>query len=112
MEQYEASQAIMRGEMDSMKEKMDQMIELMMAQHRREEERAAHEAAAAVNDANAASIVNTVGLTNTANVTTVNTNNDANINFPLVYAGTPFPQVKTPNPLIFRVPTNFVPAEE
>src|ERR1051325_2371877 len=123
MEQYEASQAVMRGEMDSMRERMNQMMELMMAQHRREEERAANEAAAAVNDANAASneanassnaatVVNTAGLTNTANVTTVDATNDANRNVPLVYAGTPFPRVKTPNPLIFGMPKNFVPAEE
>ena len=70
MEQYEARQDAMQGDIDGLKSKMDQLMEMMTAQHRRDEERAANEAAAVAT----AAAPNNVPATFNASTTTQDAN--------------------------------------
>src|ERR1051325_10657924 len=108
MDQYETRQTAMQDDIDTLKSKMDQLMEMLTAQHTREEERAAAAAAAtAVAVATAAAAATTVAAI---------ANNATNIVPPVVTGNVrtlrgggnaPFPGVQAPNPPFYGMPTDF-----
>src|ERR1051325_5723781 len=98
MDQYATKKTAMQDDIDTLKTKMDQLMEMLTAQHTREEERATPAAAAA------AAVAAAVATTNnaTAVVPPVVTGNMRTLR-----GDTPFPGMQAPNPPFYGMHADF-----
>src|ERR1051325_6236016 len=103
MDQYATRKTAMQDDIDTLKAKMDQLMEMLTAQHVREEERATTAAAAAPAVAAAVATANNASNNAAVVVPPVVTENMRTLR-----GDTPFPRVQAPNPPLYGMPFDFV----
>src|ERR1043165_4021309 len=96
MDQYATRQTAMQDDIDTLKAKMDQLMEMLTAQHVREEERATTAAAAA-----AAAVATANNASNNAAVVIPPVVTE---NLRTLRGDTPFPRVQASNPPLYGMP--------